>query len=205
MSFTFGFILDFKPLGGRDWSFRKYITCSNKSLEVNETSKDLIRSQSLPLCVSYDVTLEARENFNESFPLLKFPDTCLKQIIDKFCTTDFLVPNILHYIWLGKGNFDFMFFVSILSGYKKQHPCLIFLYYDTLPSGKWWNLLLLYVSNIIPVSVTPPSKIGNQKIMFVEHKSDILRLQILRGIYDCVTISFEVRWVVYMTDYADIL
>lgn len=187
MSFTFGFILDFAPLGGRDWSFKKYIPCSNKSLEVNGTSKELIRSQFIPSCVNYDVKLEARENLNES---LKFPGTCLKQVIDKFCTTQFLVPNILHYIWLGKGKFEFIFFVSIFSGYKKQHPCLIFLYYDTLPSGKWWNLLLLYVSNIIPVSVNPPSKIGNRKIVFVEHKSDILRLQILRGIYYCVTFSF---------------
>lgn len=187
MSFTFGFILDFAPLGGRDWSFKTYIPCSNKSLEVNGTSKELIRSQFIPSCVNYDVKLEARENLNES---LKFPGTCLKQVIDKFCTTQFLVPNILHYIWLGKGKFEFIFFVSIFSGYKKQHPCLIFLYYDTLPSGKWWNLLLLYVSNIIPVSVNPPSKIGNRKIVFVEHKSDILRLQILRGMYYCVTFSF---------------
>lgn len=174
---------DFAPLGGRDWSFKTYIPCSNKSLEVNGTSKELIRSQFIPSCVNYDVKLEVRENLNES---LKFPGTCLKQVIDKFCTTQFLVPNILHYIWLGKGKFEFIFFVSIFSGYKKQHPCLIFLYYDTLPSGKWWNLLLLYVSNIIPVSVNPPSKIGNRKIVFLEHKSDILRLQILReygGIY----------------------
>lgn len=187
MSFTFEFILDFSPLGGRDWSFKTYIPCSNKSLEVNGTSKELIRSQFIPSCVNYDVKLEVRKNLNES---LKFPGTCLKQVIDKFCTTQFLVPNILHYIWLGKGKFEFIFFVSIFSGYKKQHPCLIFLYYDTLPSGKWWNLLLLYVSNIIPVSVNPPSKIGNRKIVFLEHKSDILRLQILRGIYDCVTFFF---------------
>lgn len=177
---------DFTPLGGTDWSFRTYIPCSNKSLAVKSTSKEVLRSQSMPLCVNYDVRLEVRENFNESFPIFKFPDTCLKQIIEKLCTTPFLVPNIIHYIWLGKDKFDFMYFVSILSGYKKQHPCLIFLYYDTLPSGQWWNLLLLYVPNIIPVNVTPPSEIANKKILYVQHKSDILRLQILKeygGIY----------------------
>uniref|UniRef100_A0A8W8KE60 Alpha-1,4-N-acetylglucosaminyltransferase n=1 Tax=Magallana gigas TaxID=29159 RepID=A0A8W8KE60_MAGGI len=97
---------DFSPLGGRDWSFKTYIPCSNKSLEVNGTSKELIRSQFIPSCVNYDVKLEVRKNLNES---LKFP-----------------------------------------------------------------------------VSVNPPSKIGNRKIVFLEHKSDILRLQILReygGIY----------------------
>lgn len=140
------------------------------------------RRQFIPSCFNDYVTLEVRENFNESLPLFKFPDTCLKKIIDKFCTTPFLVPNIIHYIWLGKGIFDFMYFVSILSGHKKQHPCLIFLYYDTLPSGEWWNLLLLHVPNIIPVNVTPPSEISNQKILYVQHKSDILRLQILTGI-----------------------
>lgn len=145
----------------------------------------------MPLCVNYDVRLEVRENFNESFPIFKFPDTCLKQIIEKLCTTPFLVPNIIHYIWLGKDKFDFMYFVSILSGYKKQHPCLIFLYYDTLPSGQWWNLLLLYVPNIIPVNVTPPSEIANKKILYVQHKSDILRLQILKGM---IVRLYHVKW-----------
>lgn len=114
---------------------------------------------------------------------LGFPDSCLQKVIDQLCTTHFLVPNILHYIWLGKGSFDFMYFVSIYSGYKNQHPCLIFLYYDTLPSGEWWNVLLLSVPNIIPVKVNPPSKIKGKKIVFVQHKSDILRLQILTSMY----------------------
>lgn len=172
---------DVTPLGGTDWGFRTHIPCSNKSSAVNGASKEVPRRQFIPSCINYDVTLEVRENFNESLPLFKFPDTCLKKTIDKFCTTPFLVPNIIHYIWLGKGIFDFMYFVSILSGHKKQHPCLIFLYYDTLPSGEWWNLLLLHVPNIIPVNVTPPSEISNQKILYVQHKSDILRLQILTG------------------------
>ncbi|XP_065937303.1 uncharacterized protein [Magallana gigas] len=177
---------DVTPLGGTDWGFRTHIPCSNKSSAVNDAGKEVPRRQFIPSCFNDYVTLEVRENFNESLPLFKFPDTCLKKIIDKFCTTPFLVPNIIHYIWLGKGIFDFMYFVSILSGHKKQHPCLIFLYYDTLPSGEWWNLLLLHVPNIIPVNVTPPSEISNQKILYVQHKSDILRLQILTeygGIY----------------------
>lgn len=172
---------DVTPLGGRDWGFRTHIPCSNKSSAVNDAGKEVPRIQFIPSCFNDYVTLEVRENINESLPLFKFPDTCLKKIIDKFCTTPFLVPNIIHYIWLGKGIFDFMYFVSILSGHKKQHPCLIFLYYDTLPSGEWWNLLLLHVPNIIPVNVTPPSEISNQKILYVQHKSDILRLQILTG------------------------
>lgn len=63
--------------------------------------------------------LEVRENFNEFLLLFKFFDMCFKKIIDKFCIIFFLVLNSIYYIWLGKGIFDFMYFVSILSGYKK--------------------------------------------------------------------------------------
>lgn len=44
MSFMFGFVLDFVFLGGRDWSFKIYIFCLNKLLEVNGISKELIWS-----------------------------------------------------------------------------------------------------------------------------------------------------------------
>lgn len=174
---------DFTPLGGTDWSFKTYIPCSNISSKFRKNGR---RRQIIPSCDNDAVKLEVKDNFNQTFPLFGFPDNCLRNIIEQLCTTHFKVPNILHYIWLGKGNFDFMYFVSIYSGYKNQHPCLIFLYYDTLPSGEWWNLLLLRVPNIIPVKVNPPSKIGGRKIVYVQHKSDILRLQILTkygGIY----------------------
>lgn len=171
---------DFTPLGGTDWSFRTNIPCPNISSKFRKNGR---RRQIIPSCHNDDVKLEMKDNFNQTIPLFGFPDSCLQKVIDQLCTTHFLVPNILHYIWLGKGSFDFMYIVSIYSGYKNQHPCLIFLYYDTLPSGEWWNVLLQSVPNIIPVKVNPPSKIKGKKIVFVQHKSDILRLQILTSMY----------------------
>lgn len=174
---------DFTPMGGTDWSFRTTVPCSKISSKFRKNER---RRQIVPSCRNNDVKLIEKDNFNQTFPSFGFPDYCLRKIIDKLCTTHFLVPNILHYIWLGKGSFDFMYFVSIYSGYKNQRPCLIFLYYDTLPTGEWWNLLLLYVANIIPVKVNPPSKIRGRNIIYIQHKADILRLRILAeygGIY----------------------
>ncbi|XP_061169008.1 uncharacterized protein LOC133178289, partial [Saccostrea echinata] len=115
-----------------------------------------------------------------------FPDECLKRVITKFCTDDLPVPNIVHYIWIGKQEFEFIYFVSLYSTHKNQKPCLFFLYYDVLPSGKWWGILSKIVRNIVYVKITPPTEISGKKIKWVQHKSDILRLRILKeygGIY----------------------
>jgi hypothetical protein len=170
------------PIGGRDWSFNSTVPC----LHINSTNFPLYsvgkgEPQLIPRCTEDDAYLIKNTNATKSFPVFKFPDKCLKRIIDKFCSKGFLVPNILHYIWFGKDDFQFMYFVAVYSAYKIQKPCLIFMYYDNVPKGVWWDLLLLSVTNIVQVKMDPPWEISGKKIIFVQHKADIVRLQILKG------------------------
>lgn len=170
------------PIGGKDWSFNSTVSC----LHINSTNFPLHsagkgRPYMIPRCSKDDVSLIKNANSNISFPVFEFPDKCLKKIIDKFCSKGFVVPNILHYIWFGQQDFEFMYFVAIYSAYKNQKPCLIFVYYDNVPKGVWWDILLFSVTNIVQVKMDPPSEISGKKIIYVQHKADIVRLQILKG------------------------
>ena len=137
--------------------------------------------RTLPKCNAEYVKLENLEKTNDSLPLFGSRDNCIRKKISTFCKTDLVVPNIVHFIWFGNLKFEFIYFVSMYSAFKHQNPCLIFVYYDILPSGEYWTLLLDLVPNIILVSVTSPSEISGRKIIYVQHKSDILRLLILEG------------------------
>lgn len=114
--------------------------------------------------------------------VFQFPSNCLKRVVAKYCKDNLTVPNIVHYIWFGSLSFEFMHFVSFLSAYKYQNPCMILFFHDMLPSGIWWNLLRQTVPNVVLVRVTPPTHISGRKIKFIQHKADIFRLQILKGI-----------------------
>ena len=174
------FYIDRTAIGGSDWSFKTSISCSNitPSNFLQEKKK---KRQNVPKCDAEYGKLEHLERINDSFPLFGSRDNCIRKKINTFCKTDLVVPNIVHYIWFGRLKFDFIYFVSMYSAFKHQNPCVIFVYYDILPSGEYWTLLLDVVPNIILVNVTSPSEISGRKITYVQHKSDILRLLILKG------------------------
>jgi hypothetical protein len=170
------------PIGGKDWSFKSSVRCPHlnaTNFPLHSVGKG--RPQLIPTCSKDKVSLIENKDANKSFPIFKFPDMCLKKVIDKFCSKGFVVPNILHYIWFGKANFEFMYFVAVYSAYKSQKPCLIFMYYDDVPKSVWWDLLLSSVPNIVQVKMDPPSVISGKKIKYIQHKADIIRLQVLKG------------------------
>nr|XP_022301292.1 uncharacterized protein LOC111109465 isoform X2 [Crassostrea virginica] len=176
---------DYTAIGGTDWSFSTLIRCANIT-SINFLQQTNRRQRSIPTCEAKYIKLENLERINFSFKLFGSPDNCLENKIHTLCNTNLVVPNIVHFIWFGNLKFEFIYFVSIYSVSKYQRPCIIFLYYDILPSGEWWTLLVNSVPNIILVNVSPPSQISGEKIIYVQHKSDILRLLILNeygGIY----------------------
>nr|XP_022301020.1 uncharacterized protein LOC111109229 [Crassostrea virginica] len=180
-----GMSVNYTAIGGTDWNFNTSISCSNIT-SSNFPQRKKNRHQNLPKCDAEYVKLENLEKINDSFPLFGSRDNCIRKNINTFCRTDLVVPNIVHFIWFGNLKFDFIYFVSMYSAFKHQNPCVIFVYYDILPSGEYWTLLLDVVPNIILVSVPSPSEISGRQIIYVQHKSDILRLLILKeygGIY----------------------
>ncbi|KAJ8305826.1 hypothetical protein KUTeg_016371 [Tegillarca granosa] len=121
-------------------------------------------------------------------PLNGSTKTALQQYINEMCPKDDLpVPRLVHYIWFGVSReMKFYQFLSAFSTYKYVKPCLILYHGNTVPKGRYWNILLRLVPNIKFVYREEPTTIENIKLKQIEHRADIGRFQVLKdfgGIY----------------------
>jgi len=95
--------------------------------------------------------------------------------------TGFLIPNVVHYVWLGKDlTFKFVHYISFLGVHRYIAPRYIFVYGETAPTGYWWNRTVHDVDNIVHVYResrlhAPSGKLFNYKA----HDSDVLRTEII--------------------------
>ncbi|XP_070545537.1 uncharacterized protein [Ptychodera flava] len=102
--------------------------------------------------------------------------------------TDFVVPNIAHYIWFSCHEFGFINLLSILSVYKIMKSERIIFHTDCEPNGKWWA----EAKNKVPILevwyITAPDNVFGQdlNLNWPEHQADVAKLQILAkfgGVY----------------------
>ena len=63
-------------------------------------------------------------------------------VIKPIPSFDSLAPNIGHMIWIGGGQMDFMFFLSVLSLLHVAKVDVVYMHGDKPPRGKYWNLLI---------------------------------------------------------------
>ena len=93
-----------------------------------------------------------------------------------------VVPNIVHYIHLGcEKNFSFQYYMSVFSVHRFIQPDRIFFHGNCLPTGPWWIRILQIVPNIFFRYRTRVETIQGRKPMWVQHETDVIRLQILMG------------------------
>nr|XP_026692243.1 uncharacterized protein LOC113474623 [Ciona intestinalis] len=116
------------------------------------------------------------------------PQNILHQIMQNCTDTRYKVPNVVHYIWFGcKREFNFYHYLSIMSVLHNMRPCAVVVHADCEPNNYWWNeLISKRFDNFYLVHQEAPNKIFNHTISRVEHKSDVVRLEILirwGGIY----------------------
>ncbi|XP_033730467.1 uncharacterized protein LOC117319860 [Pecten maximus] len=113
-------------------------------------------------------------------------DPCLYNALRDFCPSDgYRVPNIAHYIWFNIPTMSFFHFLSFMSVHLFQEPCVT-LVHGHLPGGPYWRYLARTVSNIIHVATDLPGTFGGKPLISMEHKSDLVRLIVLKefgGIY----------------------
>ncbi|KAL5020456.1 hypothetical protein ScPMuIL_003348 [Solemya velum] len=110
----------------------------------------------------------------------------LHLVIDQCCQDQFLVPNIVHFVWFQLERLSFYHFLSILSAHMFLKPCLILIHGDVLPAGEYWGKLLDIVTNVVHVRSDPPSQVFGKNLSWIQHKSDIHRIEVMKeygGIY----------------------
>ena len=94
-----------------------------------------------------------------------------------------IVPNIVHYVWLGCREFQLYHYFSIISTYKFIQPHLILVHGDCLPRGKFWIKIQNEVPNLYHVYQERLIRIQDKKPGYIQHEADVMRLQILLGMY----------------------
>ena len=100
---------------------------------------------------------------------------------------DFLVPNLVHFIWFSCHDFKITDYMCLLAALRYQQPDFILVHGDCEPKGQYWRWLKEEAGGKLKfVKKTPPGEIFGNKIEDVEHQSDVARLEILLqvgGIY----------------------
>ncbi|KAJ8312246.1 hypothetical protein KUTeg_009619 [Tegillarca granosa] len=160
-----------------DWGFNCKVTCS---INISNNQQQQMRNKIL-----FESCNHQLRNTTISF---RSDDPCLGKALQKLYEDKSKVPNIVHYIWLGtkQKQFKFYNFLSLYSVYKFQNPCVILIHGETVPYGEYWEKTVRIVKNIFHVYRKSPETIFRKKIKHIEHKADIVRLQVLReygGIY----------------------
>jgi hypothetical protein len=98
------------------------------------------------------------------------------------------IPKIVHYCFGLSADFGFkpwslIHYASVRSAYERIKPDAIFIYYEHLPSGPWWDITLPLIT---PVKVAAPTEVFGRPLSKVQHRADVLRLEKLiehGGIY----------------------
>ncbi len=97
-----------------------------------------------------------------------------------------MIPKIFHFIYFykdKKSDFPLPHYICINSARVVNNPSKIYFYSDNEPSGIYWEKLKPYVEF---VEKSPPEEVFGNKLYHIAHKSDVLRIQILKehgGIY----------------------
>ncbi|RUS86182.1 hypothetical protein EGW08_006076 [Elysia chlorotica] len=112
----------------------------------------------------------------------------LQKFVEHFCY-EFKgqrIPSLVHYVWFGRNYFRPEHLMSVLSAIRYINPCAVLFHSDRLPFGDHWRLLLQLVPEVIHVIHRQPENIFGHRFGFIQHKADIVRLQVLfvlGGIY----------------------
>jgi hypothetical protein len=106
-----------------------------------------------------------------------------------------LVPNLVHFVWFGKGRrFNFCNAMALVSAKIFIKPDVIFFHGDGEPVGQWWEYAKKNVSDKLQlVHRKIPHRISGKKVTKIEHSSDYARLQILLGMLHSYVIVLQFR------------
>ncbi|GFO44188.1 hypothetical protein PoB_007069300 [Plakobranchus ocellatus] len=92
---------------------------------------------------------------------------------------DVIVPNIVHYVWLGKREFKFFAYLSVISALYVLRAEVVYVHGDYEPQGELW-LQVRQEQRVKFITRKFPSSVYGQPIVkFASHASDYLRADLL--------------------------
>ncbi|XP_013073333.2 uncharacterized protein LOC106060100 [Biomphalaria glabrata] len=100
--------------------------------------------------------------------------------------TQEIVPNIVHYVWLGKRKLDFFSFLSLQSSLHVLKADAVYIHGDVQPFGEHWDQVKLNTRVKFIHRDFPNAVYGEPIKLYASHASDYLRADILLrygGIY----------------------
>lgn len=102
------------------------------------------------------------------------------------------IPKIVHYVWFGKKEMDFMMYLSILSTLYIVNPNIVLIHGDGELHGKYLEVALKD-GRVKLINRERPYHIFGKQVLYSQHRSDIVRAEVLLK-YGGIYMDWDVLW-----------
>lgn len=104
-----------------------------------------------------------------------------------------VIPNIVHYVWLGERSLNYFAFLSLLSSLYVLNAEMVYIHGNFEPTGPHWDKIKHHI-RVQFVLRDFPETVFDQSIKFASHGSDYLRSDLLIR-YGGIYTDWDVLWV----------
>ncbi|KAK7490473.1 hypothetical protein BaRGS_00018259 [Batillaria attramentaria] len=105
-----------------------------------------------------------------------------------------VIPNIVHYVWLGDRPFKYFYYLSLLSSLYILNADMVFIHGDIKPKGPYWDKIKSHKRVTFSVRDFPAAIFTEPIVKFASHASDYLRGDVLIR-YGGIYMDWDVLWV----------
>ncbi|XP_041358318.1 LOW QUALITY PROTEIN: uncharacterized protein LOC121375131 [Gigantopelta aegis] len=105
-----------------------------------------------------------------------------------------VIPNIVHYVWLGSNTFSFFSYLSLLSTLHVLKADAVYIHGDHYPTGKYWDKMKGNERVEFIFREVPSTVFGHTIGAKLSHASDFIRVDVLLR-YGGIYMDWDVLWV----------
>ncbi|KAL4217281.1 hypothetical protein ACF0H5_023732 [Mactra antiquata] len=102
------------------------------------------------------------------------------------------IPKIVHYVWFGQKEMDFMMYLSMLSTLFILNPEKVIIHTDGGLSGKYLTKVRRD-KRVLMIKREKPFDIFGHRVLYAQHRSDIVRAECLLK-YGGIYMDWDVLW-----------
>lgn len=105
-----------------------------------------------------------------------------------------IIPNIVHYVWLGQRPMSFFAYLSLLSSLYVLNAEMVYIHGNFEPQGKYWEMIRNHKRVVFVWRDFPEAVFSEPIVKFASHASDYLRAFLLLR-YGGIYMDWDVLWV----------